>query len=908
MPAFIKIVELKCSLMAWVGKGTSSYEINLYPVGAIHELPLQFRHAKIYRITKELTRITKRDKILLEKKSLYERVIIMIKGMILGAGEGTRLRPLTSNHPKPMMPVLNRPIMEHIIRLLKVHNITELWCNLYYLPDEIQNYFEDGSNLGVRISFKVEDKLPGTAGGVKNLEEHFDDTFVVISGDAITDIDLTSAIKFHRERGAIATIVLTHVENPLEFGVVITDEEGRIVRFLEKPGWSEVFSDTVNTGIYILDPKVFDFIPKGQDFDFSKDLFPLLLEEKQPLFGYIADGYWCDVGNIESYMKVHYDALSGKVKLDITGQEISPGIWVGKGVSISSSANIKGPVLIGDNSQIKDAARIMEFTVIGDNTLVDANALLLRSIVWSNSYIGESSTITNAVIGKKAIIKNRVRIGENSVVSDECFVDEGTLIKPGVKVWPSKSIEKGTVLSSSLVWGTSWRRLYFSNGTIFGLANIEINPEFSAKLGSAFGGILERGSEVVSSRDANRSSRMIKRAIVSGIASTGVNVVDLQTTPPPVAHYFVRTEGLSGGVQVSTSPFDPRSVDIKFFDNLGITINRDTERKIETLFVREDARRTYLYEIGEIRYAPRAVESYIAGFLSRINIDAIRNAGKKIVIDYSFGTTSMVLPFILGRLGCEVVSINAFTDERKLAKTREEFLFSINQLSQIVTTLRADMGILLDSQGEKIFILDEKGSPITDEDLAYILAFLAIRTQPRKDVAFPVYMPRVFEEGLRHYGGNVVWTKSSDRAIMETSTRNHIVFASDGEGGAIFPQFQFTYDGMFGFAKLLEFLSIENIPLSQLKDLVPPYSLVKSRVSCPWEHKGRVMRELLEKKYDKEVDYTEGIRVFTDDGWFLVLSDPNRPEFHIYAEGKAIREAERLAREATEMINNIIPK
>jgi mannose-1-phosphate guanylyltransferase/phosphomannomutase len=837
-----------------------------------------------------------------------EGEMFMIKGMILGAGEGTRLRPLTSNHPKPMMPVLNRPIMEHIIRLLKRHNITELYCNLYYLPDEIQNYFEDGSSLGVHISFKVEERLPGTAGGVKNLEEHFDDTFVVISGDAITDIDLTSAINFHKERGAIATIILAHVENPLEFGVVITNEEGRIVRFLEKPGWSEVFSDTVNTGIYILEPKVFDFIPKGKDFDFSKDLFPLLLEEQQPLYGFIADGYWCDVGNIESYMKVHYDALSGKVKLDIPGQEIAPGVWIGKNVDIPPSASIKGPVLIGDNTQIKDLVKIREFTVIGDNTLIDTNALLLRSIVWSNSYIGESSTITNAVIGKKVIIKSRVRVGENAVVSDECFIDEGVLIKPGVKVWPSKSIEKGTVLSSSLVWGTGWRKLYFSNGTIFGLANIEINPEFAAKLGTAFGGILEKGTEVVASRDANRSSRMIKRAIVSGIASAGINVVDLQTTPPPVAHYFTRTEGLSGGVQVSTSPFDPRSVDIKFFDSLGITINRDTERKIETLFLREDARRTYLYEIGEIRYAPRAVESYIAGFLSKINIDAIRNVGKKIVIDYSFGTTSMVLPSILGKLGCEVVSINAFIDERKLAKTREEFLFSINQLSQIVTTLRADLGILLDSQGEKIFIVDEKGSLISDEDLAYILAFLAIRTQARKDVAFPIYMPRVFEEGLRHYGGNIVWTKSSDRAIMEASTRNHIVFASDGRGGAIFPQFQFTYDGMFGFVKLLEFLSTENIPLSQLRDLVPPYSLVKSKVNCPWEHKGRVMRELLEKKYEKEVDYTEGIRILTDDGWFLVLSDPNRPEFHIYAEGKAIRQAERLAQEAIEMISSIIPK
>jgi mannose-1-phosphate guanylyltransferase/phosphomannomutase len=832
----------------------------------------------------------------------------MIKGMILGAGEGTRLRPLTVTQPKPMMPIVNRPIMEHIINLLKLHNITELWCNLYYLSDQIQNYFEDGSNFGVHISFKVEEKLPGTAGGVKNLEENLDDTFIVISGDAITDIDLTEAIRFHKEKNAIATIILTHVENPLEFGVVITDEEGRITRFLEKPGWSEVFSDTVNTGIYILDPKVFDFIPKGVEFDFSKDLFPLLLEGKQALYGFIASGYWCDVGNIESYMKAQYDALSGKIKLNIPGQEISPGVWVGKGTTISSRASIKGPVLIGDNCQIKDFARIREYTVIGDNSLVDTNSLLIRSIVWANTYIGESTTISSAIIGKKSIIKNRVRIGDNAVVSDECFIDEGSFIRPGVKVWPSKSLEKGTVLSTSLIWGTGWRKLHFSNGAIFGLANIEIGPEYAAKLGTILGGILEKGSRVAASRDANRASRMIKRALVSGVASTGVNIIDLQTVPPPVARYFVRADGLSGGVQVQTSPFDPRSVDIKFFDRMGIAISRDVERKMENLFAREDARRTYLYELGEISYAPTATEEYIQGFLSKINIDAIRSSNKKIIIDYNFGVTSIVLPSILGRLGCEVISVNAFIDERRLVKTKDEFLLGIRQLSQIVTSLKADMGILLDSQGEKIFIIDERGEIIPDEDLAYILSLLSIRSQPRKDVALPVYLPRAFENGLKPYGGNIVWTKSSERAIMEASARNHIVFAGDGRGGAIFPQFQFTYDGMFGFAKLLEFLSVENIPLSQLRALVPPYSLIKFEVSCPWEYKGKVMRELLERKYGDEVDYTEGIRVLADEGWYLVLSDPDRPEFHIYAEGNKITHAEKLAKEAVEILNRVIPK
>ena len=240
-----------------------------------------------------------------------------MKAMLLGAGEGTRLRPITATRPKPMISIANRPIMEHILLLLKAHGVRDVYSNLYYLADQIESYFGDGSAQGLSVKFKVEEKLPGTAGGVKNLEQHFDETFIVISGDLLTDFNLTQALEFHRKQGAIATILLTKIDNPLEYGVVITDKSGRIQRFLEKPGWSEVFSDTINTGIYILEPEVLKFIPPGQDFDFSRDLFPLLLREEQPLFGHVADGYWCDVGNIETYIRAQVDALSGKVRLNI---------------------------------------------------------------------------------------------------------------------------------------------------------------------------------------------------------------------------------------------------------------------------------------------------------------------------------------------------------------------------------------------------------------------------------------------------------------------------------------------------------------------------------------------------------------------------------------------------------------
>ena len=218
-----------------------------------------------------------------------------MKAVIMAGGEGARLRPLTCDRPKPMVPLMDKPMMEYIVELLAAHNLQDLAVTLQYLPEQIQDHFGEQSPAGTKFSYFLEDKPLGTAGSVKNAASFLDDTFMVISGDCLTDIDLTAAIEFHRRKKALVTIVLTPQENPLEYGVVMVNDEGRIIRFLEKPGWGEVFSDTVNTGIYILEPEVLDYIPPGKKFDFSRDLFPLLMEEGRPLYGCVLPGYWCDI-------------------------------------------------------------------------------------------------------------------------------------------------------------------------------------------------------------------------------------------------------------------------------------------------------------------------------------------------------------------------------------------------------------------------------------------------------------------------------------------------------------------------------------------------------------------------------------------------------------------------------------
>lgn len=248
-----------------------------------------------------------------------------MKAVVMAGGEGTRLRPMTSSMPKPLLPVANRPIMEHVLRLLKRHGLSETVVTVQFLASLVKNYFGDGEELGMELTYANEEKPLGTAGSVKNAEEALkDDAFLVISGDALTDFDLTDLIAFHKEKGALVTVCLTRVPNPLEFGITIVDEEGKVERFLEKPTWGQVFSDTVNTGIYVMEPEVFDYVEADTSVDWSGDVFPQLMKEGKPIYGYIAEGYWEDVGTHESYVKAQADVLEGKVDVDLDGFEISP--------------------------------------------------------------------------------------------------------------------------------------------------------------------------------------------------------------------------------------------------------------------------------------------------------------------------------------------------------------------------------------------------------------------------------------------------------------------------------------------------------------------------------------------------------------------------------------------------------
>ncbi len=525
-----------------------------------------------------------------------------MKGVLMAGGEGSRLRPLTSRRPKPLAPVAGKPVMEHIIALLRRHGITEIVATLHYLADEVESYFDNGADFGVTMEYVVEDTPLGTAGAVKMADKLLaGETFLVISGDALTDIDLTALIEHHKREQNDVTIALQRVTNPLEFGVVVTDENGRITRFLEKPSWGEVFSDTINTGIYVLEPGILERMIRGRNYDFSKDLFPDMLRDGAKLGGYIIDAYWTDIGNLEQYQQANYDALEGKVHLDSLGTEIAPGVLAGEDCRIDPSARAapadrarRRRAHRGRTS--RSSARRRSATARSSSAARASNARVL----WEDCYVGEDAAISDCTVADRNTIERNATISESTVIGRGCTIGSGAIVNANLKLWPDKWVTSGSIVSMSLIYGQKWPGSLFGSVGISGLANLEFTPEFALKLGQAFGSYLKPGQSVMTSRDTHPATRVMNRCVISGLLSVGIHVLDLRSYPLPLARYAVRIGG-DGGVHMRVAPNDPNALIMEFFDSQGITTDKGTERKIENLFFREDFRRTRMDDVGQPR-------------------------------------------------------------------------------------------------------------------------------------------------------------------------------------------------------------------------------------------------------------------------------------------------------------------
>jgi mannose-1-phosphate guanylyltransferase/phosphomannomutase len=828
-----------------------------------------------------------------------------MKAVVMAGGEGTRLRPLTSNQPKPMVPIVGKPCMEHILELLREHGLTDVIVTVAFLPQAIRSYFGEGETLGLTVGYSVEESPLGTAGSVRLAARQLDETFLVISGDALCDLDLTKLIEFHKERGAAVTIGLKSVDNPLEFGIVVTDEEGRIERFLEKPSWGQVFSDTINTGIYVLEPEVLKHVPTDRPYDFSKELFPYLLEMGRPLYGYVMDGYWQDIGNLDQYRQANFDALDEHVKLNIPGIRIRGNVWLGEGVDIADLDQVEGPALIGNYCRVAPGATVGAYSVLSNSVTLRERTRTTRSVIEASTHIGRSSLIEGAILGRSCDIRAHVRIHEGVAIGDEVTIGSESVIMPGVRIYPYKEVESGSQINESLIWESRASTRLFGRDGVAGLVNVDLTPEVAVRIAAALGTALKRDARIVASRESAPACRMIKRAMISGFTSTGLEVGDLRVLPSAVARHLLKAEGYDAGFHVGTSQVDPEVVQIRFFEQPGIPLSPSLQKEIEKNFTRGELRRVGYSDIGRITYPARVRETYSQDLLGSLDVDAIRARGFRLVVDYGFSAASYVLPEVLGPLGVESVSAHGFTTDRSdpgTALLRE----AIGQVKQLVPAVGADFGVVLDRAAERLYLVDERGREIPVEQALLLFLRLIGSNGKRGKLAFPITVTSQVDRLLEGSGLEVVRTPASLADLTKAAAEDGVIFAGAVGGGYVFPEFLPAYDAIASLCNLLELLAPVRRPLSELVAELPSPTLVHRQLPCPWALKGAVMRVLTERLRDRKVDLLDGIKVYDDRGWAQVLPDPDEPLIHIYAEGTTKEHSKDLEDEYRHMVEEIM--
>jgi len=799
-----------------------------------------------------------------------------VKAIIMAGGEGKRLRPLTCNRPKPMVLTANKPVMTYTIELLKKHGFHDIGVTLHYMASHIMDQYGDGRKDGIKLHYFIEDTPLGTAGSVKNAQDFLDETFLVISGDALTDIDLTEALKYHQQKKSLVTLILTSVDNPLKYGIVITKKSGKIVRFLEKPSWGEVFSDKVNTGIYILEPEVFDYIPPETFFDFSKNLFPLLMEKGIALYGYTGKGYWCDIGNPAVYLNAHEDILMNKVSIDLPYNEIKPGILVGKNTEIHPTARLKSPLIIGCSCYIGPHVFIGPYSVIADNCIIEDRSSIKKSILWNGVMLGKGSTLRGAIVCSNVKIKNNVSIFEGAIVGDESMLEEGCTIKPQVKIWPGKTIEEGSTLRKNVVWGVKPSRNLFGNNGVKGVFNKDITLDLVLRLGSAFGSAIDPVGRIGVSNDDSPVSGIIKQLIISGLQVSGHQVCDLGNITLPITRFAIKTDNLKGGIHIKTEKNDVTL--ITFLNENGANISTAEEKRIENILEVEDFRYIPGKNIKNTISLFDKETSYFLNLRQQIN----QSIPLKVVLNCPSIPLAKRVKKLLEEIGCDV----------------EEAEHHDNIKSKMCN-LKADMGICLDSQGEELILFDENGNTLKGSKLKVLLTYLLLEDPSETStIIAPIDSPSVLEKLAQKHQGKILYTKSN----LQTRMENMINQGKSGEA-----QFALEFDGIQALLKVLKTVNSKKKKLSQLIAEIPPFYLHKEALECPWEIKGKIIRSLVEKfDYYEHNDSIEGVRFKHAEGWTLIIPDSEKPRVNIISEGSSSEIAEELTSFYKDVIQEII--
>ncbi len=827
-----------------------------------------------------------------------------MKAVVMAGGFGSRIQPLTHSTPKPMLPLFNRPMMEHTMLKLRDLGITEFIVLLYYKPEIIKEYFKDGSEKGMNISYVTPDDDYGTAGAVKKAQELIgDENFVIISGDVVTDFDFEKMFEFHKAKKSKLTITLTKVENPLQFGVVITDYEGKIEKFLEKPSWGEVFSDTINTGIYIIEPEILDEIPVNENYDFGKDLFPSLMSGDVTLWGYDAKGYWRDVGNPESYREVYEDVFSKKVSLSKKGEALNypdGTLYIEEVIELDPSIEIIGDVCIGKNVTIGKNVKLKN-SVIGDNCVIEDRCKISNSAIWNNVQIGKNGIYDSCVICSDNKIEKNVTAKAGLILAEGCDVGQLVSFEKDVIIWPDKKIEDASIVSSSLILGSKYKNSIFEAGKVTGKTNIELSCDMATKLAEALASQLPVGCRVMVSRDYHRSSLMLIRAFISGLMSAGISIIDAKGTPISVMrHDLYASDDIIAGVHFMQD-IDPASTKILFFSEEALYIDSNLSKTIERAFFRESFRRVDFQQIGQIQDANYSNTRYKKAIYKAVDKQLLDRDSFRIAVDLTHGMLNRVYPEILNYIGVNNILINAYQDEQKLINQDNLIKRSKEDIEKMVKNLELDIGFVIYPSGQKLTIVCDKGTALDRQLGLLCVLYLYNRDKEEKRKVFlPVWAPDVMDKMFE----NLIITRGQYSNFKANQLKEYDLVAAL-EGSFAFTNFSLHRDSTYASLKIMEMLIKQDIKLSKILEEIQPFYYKSLKVECNQSLKGKMMRKFLEDAKDKDASLIDGVKIWINkDAWILMIPDQYTDNLNLYIQAKDDKEGDIILSEYLEKIEN----
>lgn len=739
------------------------------------------------------------------KPSILEETLVkdgfFMKAIILAGGSGTRLRPMTAELPKPMVPFFGRSLLEHILLLLRRNGISEVALTLHYLPEAVEDAFGDGSSYGMRLTYFREEEPLGTAGAVKACRDFLgeDKDFLVLSGDALCDFDLNGAIDFHRQHQGAATLLLYRSATPLEYGLVRTDETGKVVKFVEKPGWGQVFTNQVNTGIYILSHKVLEEIEDGTPCDFGRDVFPRLLEQGEALYGFLPYGYWRDIGDCAAYLQAAKDALDGKVKLDFGMPQIRGGIWSAS--EIPASVTVIPPCYIGQRVALGDHALIGPHAVLEDGSDLGARAVVQGSVVLGAS-VGAGAAATGAILCPESSVQSGAVLNEGTVIGAGAAIEQNAILRQGVKVWPGLRVSSGARLNASLTSSSGQGKITFGDsGTISGTVGLEITPELLVSIGSLLG----EESKVGLGCYGGTAAQSLAMAAVAGIAASGGTAVFQDGSTPAVAAWVGGFYGLPVSLFLRQ---DGEQITLHFYDRNSLPLSRPRQRKLENALLRGTVHRASAGQVGQREELTGVDHAYLYGAIQRSGSGPVRPLT---VYVPGHGRCNRLLEQALGSLGMDV--------------RREEgpLLFSVS------------------ADGRELFARDEAGKPISTERML-LLTLLLLLENGERELALPPSAPVAAERLAEAYSGKILRMGRDGTRAQELA-----------------PEQTALHDGIFAACLVCRRLAQTGEKLSELVERLPACVLRSTEVELS-AGRGHVMQKFTEGYPDAE-STGEGLRI-----------------------------------------------